>query len=87
MDVVRAGGDRNRRCCHRHLLRGRKLFDLAALFDRVVIDGAVNGVAHIIRSSGFVLRRVQTGFVRSYALGVALGAFVLMGYFFLARAS
>jgi NADH-quinone oxidoreductase subunit L len=63
------------------------LFDLAALFDRVVIDGAVNGVAQLVRGSGFVLRRVQSGFVRSYALGVALGAFVLMGYFFLARAS
>jgi NADH-quinone oxidoreductase subunit L len=66
---------------------GRRLFDLAALFDRVVIDGAVNGVAQLVRGSGLVLRRVQSGFVRSYALGVALGAFVLMGYFFLARAS
>jgi NADH-quinone oxidoreductase subunit L len=66
---------------------GRRLFDLAALFDRVVIDGAVNGVGQLVRGSGLVLRRVQSGFVRSYALGVALGAFVLMGYFFLARAS
>jgi NADH-quinone oxidoreductase subunit L len=66
---------------------GRKLFDLGALFDRVVIDGAVNGVASLVRGSGTVLRRVQTGFVRSYALGVALGAFLLMGYFFLVRAS
>jgi NADH-quinone oxidoreductase subunit L len=66
---------------------GRKLFDLGAFFDRVVIDGAVNGVATVVRGSGTVLRRVQTGFVRSYALGVALGAFLLMGYFFLARAS
>jgi NADH-quinone oxidoreductase subunit L len=66
---------------------GRKLFDLAALFDRVVIDGAVNGVATAVRGSGNVLRRVQTGFVRSYAVGVALGAFLLMGYFFLARVS
>jgi NADH-quinone oxidoreductase subunit L len=66
---------------------GRKLFDLGAFFDRVVVDGAVNGVATVVRGSGTVLRRVQTGFVRSYALGVALGAFLLMGYFFLARAS
>jgi NADH-quinone oxidoreductase subunit L len=66
---------------------GRKLFELGALFDRVVIDGAVNGVATVVRSSGTMLRRVQTGFVRSYAVGVALGAFLLMGYFFLARAS
>jgi NADH-quinone oxidoreductase subunit L len=66
---------------------GRRLFDLATMFDRVVIDGAVNGVASLVRGSGLVLRRAQSGFVRSYALGVALGAFVLMGYFFLARAS
>jgi NADH-quinone oxidoreductase subunit L len=66
---------------------GRRLFDLGALFDRVVIDGAVNGVASLVRGSGTVLRRVQTGFVRSYAVGVALGAFLLMGYFFLVRAS
>jgi NADH-quinone oxidoreductase subunit L len=66
---------------------GRKLFDLAALFDRTVIDGTVNGVANLVRGSGTVLRRVQSGFVRSYAVGVALGAFLLMGYFFLARAS
>jgi NADH-quinone oxidoreductase subunit L len=66
---------------------GRKLFDLAALFDRVVIDGAVNGVARLVTGGGTALRRVQSGFVRSYAVGVALGAFLLMGYFFLVRAS
>ncbi|HEX7094810.1 MAG TPA: NADH-quinone oxidoreductase subunit L, partial [Acidimicrobiales bacterium] len=66
---------------------GRKLFDLLALFDRAVIDGAVNGVARFVLGSAWVLRRVQSGFVRSYALGVAIGAFVLMGYFFLTRAS
>src|SRR5690606_26857005 len=66
---------------------GRALANLAARFDATVIDGAVNGVARIVSGSGTVLRRLQTGFVRSYAVGVALGAFVLMGYFFLARAS
>jgi NADH-quinone oxidoreductase subunit L len=66
---------------------GRRLFDLFALFDRVVIDGAVNGAATFVRGSATRLRRVQSGFVRSYAVGVALGAFLLMGYFFLARAS
>ena len=67
--------------------RVHELIALGAMFDRVVIDGAVNGVANLVRSSGAVLRRVQTGFVRSYAVGVALGAFLLMGYFFLVRAS
>jgi NADH-quinone oxidoreductase subunit L len=66
---------------------GRKLFDLGVLFDRVVIDGAVNGVGRLVRGSGGGLRRIQTGFVRSYAASVAIGAAILVGYFFLVRAS
>jgi NADH-quinone oxidoreductase subunit L len=66
---------------------GRAMFGLATMFDRVVIDGAVNGVGRLVRTSGSGLRRLQTGFVRSYAAGVAIGAAILVGYFFLARAS
>ncbi len=47
---------------------------LASVFDAKVIDGAVNGVAALVRSGGSRLRVVQSGFVRSYALAVALGA-------------
>jgi NADH-quinone oxidoreductase subunit L len=47
-------------------------------FDLGVIDGAVNGVARIIRDSAGRLRRVQTGLVRNYALGVVLGAVGLL---------
>jgi NADH-quinone oxidoreductase subunit L len=43
-------------------------------FDLGIIDGAVNGVATLVRESGGRLRRVQTGLVRNYALGVVLGA-------------
>jgi NADH-quinone oxidoreductase subunit L len=56
-------------------------FDGAAAFDRGIVDGAVNGVAAIVRWLGGGLRRVQTGFVRSYALGVAAGVVVVLGYF------
>jgi NADH-quinone oxidoreductase subunit L len=66
---------------------GRKLFDLAALFDKTVIDGSVDGVGRAVRESGGLMRRLQNGFVRSYAVGVALGAVLLVGYFFVARAS
>jgi NADH-quinone oxidoreductase subunit L len=59
---------------------GTALFNAAAWFDRTVIDGAVNGVAAIARGSGGGLRHVQSGFVRSYALVVGIGAFVLVGY-------
>ena len=47
---------------------------LASVFDAKVIDGAVNGVAALVRGGGTRLRTVQSGFVRSYALAVALGA-------------
>jgi NADH-quinone oxidoreductase subunit L len=38
-----------------------------------VIDRAVNGVGNLVRGTGSVSRRVQTGYVRNYALGIALG--------------
>ncbi|MEO7837305.1 MAG: proton-conducting transporter membrane subunit, partial [Acidimicrobiales bacterium] len=47
--------------------------------DAQVIDGAVNGVASLVRAVGGQLRKVQTGYVRNYALGVAFGATVLLG--------
>ncbi len=51
-----------------------------AAFDSKVIDGAVNGVARLARGSGARLRRVQTGFVRQYALGIVLGTVILLAY-------
>jgi NADH-quinone oxidoreductase subunit L len=60
---------------------GREGFAAAARFDRSVIDGAVNGVATLVRGAGRNLRAVQTGFVRSYALGISAGAVVVLGYF------
>jgi NADH-quinone oxidoreductase subunit L len=60
---------------------GRKSFDAIAWFDAHVIDGAVNGVAAVVRDVGGRLRSVQTGFVRSYALGVTIGVVVVLGYF------
>jgi len=60
---------------------GRKAFDGIAWFDAHVIDGAVNGVARVVRTVGGRLRSVQSGFVRSYALGVSIGVVVVLGYF------
>jgi NADH-quinone oxidoreductase subunit L len=60
---------------------GRKAFDAIAWFDAHVIDGAVNGVAAVVRGVGGRLRPVQSGFVRSYALGVTIGVVVVLGYF------
>ena len=60
---------------------GTKGFEAVAWFDRNVIDGAVNGVAALVRSSGRGLRTMQSGFVRSYALGISAGVVVVLGYF------
>jgi NADH-quinone oxidoreductase subunit L len=62
---------------------GRKAFDGLAWVDRNIVDGAVNGTARGIRSIGTVTRRVQTGFVRNYALLIGGGAVVMLGWFFL----
>jgi NADH-quinone oxidoreductase subunit L len=60
---------------------GRKSFDAIAWFDTHIIDGAVNGVAAVVRDLGRRLRPVQSGFLRSYALGVTIGVVVVLGYF------
>jgi NADH-quinone oxidoreductase subunit L len=60
---------------------GRAGFEAAATFDREVVDGAVNGVAALVRRSGSGLRHVQSGYVRSYALGVAVGVVAILAYF------
>jgi NADH-quinone oxidoreductase subunit L len=57
----------------------------AVVIDNQVIDGAVNGVGRLARLSGSGLRRVQTGFVRQYALGIVVGAVGLLA-FMVARA-
>jgi NADH-quinone oxidoreductase subunit L len=48
-------------------------------FDRVIVDGTVNGIGTLTRRSGSGLSRVQTGRVQNYALGIALGLLVMAG--------
>jgi NADH-quinone oxidoreductase subunit L len=48
-------------------------------FDREVIDGTVNAVGGVTVGAGRGLRRVQTGRVQNYALGIALGLIVMAG--------
>jgi NADH-quinone oxidoreductase subunit L len=52
-------------------------------FDQRVVDGAVNGVAGLVRGSGGKLRRVQTGFVQGYALAIGVGVLALVTYLFI----
>ncbi len=46
--------------------------------DRSVIDGAVRAIARMAVGSGNILRTTQTGFVRSYAMWIVLGAIGLV---------
>jgi NADH-quinone oxidoreductase subunit L len=57
---------------------GRAFFDGLAWFDRTVVDGAVNGVGTLARGTGGVVRRAQTGLVRTYALAIAIGSVLLI---------
>ncbi len=61
---------------------GVKLFDAVAWFDANIVDGLVNGVATTVRDGGGLVRRFQSGFVRSYALGISLGSVALLVWFF-----
>jgi NADH-quinone oxidoreductase subunit L len=51
--------------------------------DQGLIDGAVNGVAALVAGVGRQARRIQTGFVRNYALTLLSGATVLLFLFLL----
>ena len=50
-------------------------------FDRRVVDDTVNDVATTTVGAGRGLRRVQTGRVQNYALGIAVGLIVMAGSF------
>jgi NADH-quinone oxidoreductase subunit L len=50
-------------------------------FDRVIVDGTVNGIGEATRNAGGGLRRIQTGRVQNYALGIAIGLLVMAGSF------
>ena len=50
-------------------------------FDSRIVDGAVNGAGLLTRGVGSQVRRSQTGFVRAYAVILALGTVVLLAWF------
>ncbi|HLN18344.1 MAG TPA: NADH-quinone oxidoreductase subunit L [Acidimicrobiales bacterium] len=52
----------------------------AVVVDGRIIDGAVNGVGGLVRLAGAGVRRLQTGYVRNYALGIAFGLAILVGF-------
>jgi NADH-quinone oxidoreductase subunit L len=64
---------------------GQWLTRLSVYFDNRGVDGLVNTLAAGIGGSSGRMRRVQTGFVRSYALSMLLGAVLLVGALLLVR--
>jgi NADH-quinone oxidoreductase subunit L len=64
---------------------GGRLAGAVWWFDRVVVDGTVNGIGTVTSLAGLQLRRVQTGHVQNYALGIAIGLIAMaVGYFLIA---
>ncbi len=57
---------------------GRRLVSGLLAFDRSTADGAFTGTARTIGAVAGVLRRAQTGFVRSYALSLVGGVLLVV---------
>jgi NADH-quinone oxidoreductase subunit L len=55
----------------------------AGVFDRRIVDGAVNGAATLVARASGSWRRVQSGFVRNYVIGILGGAALMVAYFVL----
>ena len=64
---------------------GQWITRLSVYFDNRGVDGLVNTVAATMGGSSGRLRRLQTGFVRSYALSMFVGAVLLLGALLLVR--
>ena len=45
-----------------------------------MIDGIVNGVARLAQGWGGVMRWLQSGLVKDYALSILVGVLVVIGY-------
>ena len=64
---------------------GRAGFQGVADGDAQVVDGAVNGVATIVRETAGQVRKAQTGYVRQYAGVIGIGVVLLLGWFVVVR--
>jgi NADH:ubiquinone oxidoreductase subunit 5 (subunit L)/multisubunit Na+/H+ antiporter MnhA subunit len=58
---------------------GSRVADAFVWFDVRVVDGTVNETGTVVSGAGRALRRVQTGRVQNYALGIAFGLVVMAG--------
>jgi NADH-quinone oxidoreductase subunit L len=51
------------------------------IVDTLMIDGAVNGIGQLIRSSADGLRHMQSGYVRTYAAWILAGGVLVIAWF------
>jgi NADH-quinone oxidoreductase subunit L len=56
---------------------------LAQTIDKGLIDTIIDGGARLITRGGALLGRLQSGYIRHYALAMFLGVIVVVAYFFL----
>jgi NADH-quinone oxidoreductase subunit L len=54
---------------------------LANPIDKLVIDGAVNGTGRVVAWAAGGLRKLQTGYVRTYALALLVGVVLVVAWF------
>ncbi len=57
-----------------------------SVFERVVVQGIVEGASGVVKGAGAVVRGAQSGFVRAYAL-LLVGGFAALGIYFLVVSS
>ncbi len=57
-----------------------KWADAKELFDKYIIDGAVNGIGHVCMAGSFFLRFIQTGKVQFYALVIIVTSVAVVLY-------
>jgi NADH-quinone oxidoreductase subunit L len=56
---------------------------LSEVIDHKVIDGFIEGIGSVTEWTSGQLRKIQNGYVRTYALAVLFGAVILIGYLLL----
>jgi NADH-quinone oxidoreductase subunit L len=64
---------------------GREVAQGVADFDATVVDGAVTGVATVVRETATETRKAQTGYVRQYAAIIGVGVVLLLSWFVVIR--
>jgi NADH-quinone oxidoreductase subunit L len=58
---------------------------LSMIVERRIIDAIVDSSGQLVRESSLELRRIQSGYVRNYALTILLGAVLVVGYYVLIK--